>query len=818
MKTLIFTTFLFISIPLSNSTPQQVTKIMPGFEATDKQYINQNGMFLLSNNSMFSFGFYSSVDAPLFVLVIMHIFSSTNTWTANRGLLVDNSAKFVFDKDGNAYLSNTTNVIWSTYTSRKGVHSMELKDTGNLVILSENNTVIWQSFDHPSDTLLSGQRFSEGMRLMSYPNNLFYYLKMESGDLILYAGYETRQVYWSMSNDTRKVIRKSGSKVSYSTLMGNSWNSYDETGELVWEFNVSEQLNSRALWAIVLGSSGILEFFNLLKGRSETAESTKIPFGTCSTPSSCDTYKSCFMENLCTCPETLNSFPNCMPRVSTNCNVSASLVRLLDVGTRFDYPSLAFTKPQLISSLSGCRSACISNCSCTAMFYANDSRSCFMFKEIGSLRHPGFGSKGYYLSLKVIHGGNHGGLLPHDHGVDVRSIVVIIIIAIGTLLIVSSLIGCGIWFYRENNNRFLLESPTVEGSDEDEENFDDIITGVPVRYGYNDLQIATESFLVKLGQGGFGSVYLGELCDGIKVAVKKLEGIGQGRKEFRAEVSIIGSIHHVHLAKLKGFCAEGAHHRLLVYEYMENGSLDKWIFKKNHQGRTLDWETRFNIALGTAKGLAYLHEECDVKIIHCDIKPQNVLLDKNFVAKVSDFGLAKMLSREQSQVITTLRGTRGYLAPEWITNCTISEKSDVYSFGMVMLEIISGRKNYDPSETNEKAHLPSYAFKMMEERRLNVIVDSRLVLDYQNDERVSTAIKAALWCIQDDVSLRPSMTRVVQMLEGLCPVNMPPLPSQSTSRIYSSMFGLDDRCKTLSRNASYISDAPVSAVQLSELR
>ncbi|KAJ0858231.1 putative protein kinase RLK-Pelle-SD-2b family [Helianthus annuus] len=200
----------------------------------------------------------------------------------------------------------------------------------------------------------------------------------------------------------------------------------------------------------------------------------------------------------------------------------------------------------------------------------------------------------------------------------------------------------GIRYRNKKKNIELIEAPD-EISEED--TFLENISGMPVRFTYKDLQEATNGFTTKLGQGGFGSVYQGALKDGTQLAVKRLEGIGQGKKQFRAEVSIIGSIHHHHLVKLKGFCAE---------------------------------------AIGTAKGLAYLHEDCDVKIIHCDIKPENVLLDENFIAKVSDFGLAKLMTREQSHVFTTLRGTRGYLAPEWITNYAISEKSDVYSYGMVL--------------------------------------------------------------------------------------------------------------------------------------
>ncbi|KAL7164224.1 hypothetical protein ACSBR2_040188 [Camellia fascicularis] len=331
--------------------------------------------------------------------------------------------------------------------------------------------------------------------------------------------------------------------------------------------------------------------------------------------------------------------------------------------------------------------------------------------------------------------------------------------------------------------RKLQESPK-DSSEED--NFLENLSGMPIRFSYKDLQTATNNFSIKLGQGGFGSVYQGVLPDGTRLAVKKLEGIGQGKKEFRAEVSIIGSIHHLHLVRIKGFCAEGTH-RLLAYEYMANGSLDKWIFRRNEEDFMLNWNTRFSIALGTAKGLAYLHEDCDAKIVHCDIKPENVLLDDHYHAKVSDFGLSKLMTREQSHVFTTLRGTRGYLAPEWITNYAISEKSDVYSYGMVLLEIIGGRKSYDPTQTSEKSHFPSYAFKMMEEGKLRSILDSKLKID-EEDERVAIAIKVALWCIQDDMHLRPAMSKVVQMLEGLCPVPTPPTVSQMGSHLFSNFF------------------------------
>nr|XP_040258822.1 G-type lectin S-receptor-like serine/threonine-protein kinase SD2-5 [Aegilops tauschii subsp. strangulata] len=205
------------------------------------------------------------------------------------------------------------------------------------------------------------------------------------------------------------------------------------------------------------------------------------------------------------------------------------------------------------------------------------------------------------------------------------------------------------------------------------------IAGAPTQFTYRELQAATNNFFDKIGKGGFGSVYLGTLPDASCIAVKKLEGVGQGEKEFRSEVTIIGGIRHRHL--------------------MAKGSLHRCIFcTKEDDAPLLDWDTRFYIALGTAKGLAYLHQDCESKIIHCDVKTENVLVDDNFTAKVSDFGLAKLMSREQSHAFVMLRGTRGYLAPEWITNRAVSKKCDVYSYGMVLLEIISGRRNFHPME------------------------------------------------------------------------------------------------------------------------
>ena len=798
----LFLSFLLV-FEICIASTQQFGRIYPGFRASQMEYIDSKGIFLISNNSKFALGFYTSVDVTLFLLVVIHMPSSKVVWTANRGLLVQNTANFVFGEDGNVYLEHGNGVVWSTNTTGKTATAIEMGDTGNLVLLGASGSILWQSFIHPTDTLLPGQEFLYGMQLKSFPNsnNLSHYLEFRSGDLVLSAGFEKPQIYWSITNDRRKTNNSVIGKVHSVTLVSNFLNFYDQNKILLWQFVISNSPGWNPFWAAVLGSNGLISFYNLQKGKPVTAEAIKIPQSSCSAPEPCGPYYVCYFDNRCQCPSLLSSHSNCKPQINSNCNNSRSSVQLLYVGERLNYFALDFVTPSLKSNLDACKEACLGNCSCLSLFFENSSGSCFLFDQIGSLQRSNVGSAGYFLYIKVVspaieeigNGGNN---------------IMLPMVIVAAVIVVFSLIYAVYWY--QHKKKILLKYPFGNSEEDD---FLDNLPGMPFRFCYGDLCRATKNFSTKIGQGGFGSVYIGVLPDGTEVAVKRLESAGQGKKEFKAEVTIIGSIRHVHLVKLKGFCVEGPH-RLLVYEYMRKGSLDKWIFNKNEEGNLLDWDTRFNIALGTAKGLAYLHEECEVKIVHCDIKPENVLLDDNFVAKVSDFGLAKLMNREQSIVYTTLRGTRGYLAPEWITNFAISEKSDVYSYGMVLLEIIGGRKNYDSRDNSEKAHFPSYASKMLEEGKLKEILDTELEID-EKDERVVRAIKVAMWCIQDEMHLRPPMAKVVQMLQGLCDVPPPPPPTSSQLGSLSGIFKWNSYGATASGVNDYSSDVAISDIRLS---
>jgi serine/threonine protein kinase len=282
-------------------------------------------------------------------------------------------------------------------------------------------------------------------------------------------------------------------------------------------------------------------------------------------------------------------------------------------------------------------------------------------------------------------------------------------------------------------------------------------------------------------------VYKGVLPDQRQIAVKKLKGVSQGEGQFWAEVTIIGRIHHLNLVRMWGFCTEGEH-RLLVYEYIPNGSLDKYLFNNQGKGETvgLEWSSRYRIAVGVARAIAYLHEECLEWVLHRDIKPENILLDESFCPKISDFGLAKLVDREHSLDVSNIKGTPGYLAPEyWMQkNEPITAKADVYSFGIVLLQIVSGRKNICFSQSAEEGDnwfFPKKAFDwVVLERNVEEVVDKCILSEVIDDrlqlEAIERMVKTAFWCIQSRADDRPSMGKVAKMLQGTLDVPQPPKP------------------------------------------
>ncbi|KAL8228687.1 hypothetical protein R6Q57_013587 [Mikania cordata] len=283
-------------------------------------------------------------------------------------------------------------------------------------------------------------------------------------------------------------------------------------------------------------------------------------------------------------------------------------------------------------------------------------------------------------------------------------------------------------------------------------------------FSYKELQLATYNFdrSTKIGRGGFGVVYKGILKDGTQVAVKTLGAQSkQGVREFLAEVNTISNVKHQNLVELIGCCVEG-NNRILVYEFVENNSLDHALLGKRSKNTELDWERRSEICIGIARGLAYLHEELEPRIVHRDIKASNILLDKDFNPKIGDFGLAKLFPDSITHISTKLAGTTGYLAPEYVFGGQLTLKADVYSFGVLVLETISGRSSSLSSWGTTQKVLLEWAWELYEKGKLLELVDHDLTT-YPKDD-VIKYIKVALFCTQATANRRPSMSQVVNML------------------------------------------------------
>ncbi|GLJ09788.1 hypothetical protein SUGI_0115890 [Cryptomeria japonica] len=326
----------------------------------------------------------------------------------------------------------------------------------------------------------------------------------------------------------------------------------------------------------------------------------------------------------------------------------------------------------------------------------------------------------------------------------------------------------------------------------------DYVHQMPCRYSYSQLMKITNKFAYKVGEGGFGVVYKGKLPTGGLVAVKMLDQSRRCENQFMNEVATIGRIHHVHLVRLMGYCYE-EHRNALVYEYVANGSLDEFIFAGREKEAILNWAQLYSIALGAARGIAYLHQDCDNRIIHFDIKPHNILLDEELTPKVADFGLAKLCGKKEDHIsMTAARGTPGYAAPEvWSTNLGgVTDKSDVYSFGMVLLEIVGGRKNiYVQASRSSQLYFPEWAFKSMENGQLErgLRGSGQAEIECEEKEKAIRLAKIGLWCIQYNSRDRPSMSRVVQMLEGNGDdVSNPPLPFNSSIRAAPSIHSSEE--------------------------
>ncbi|XP_057833001.2 G-type lectin S-receptor-like serine/threonine-protein kinase LECRK4 [Cryptomeria japonica] len=435
----------------------------------------------------------------------------------------------------------------------------------------------------------------------------------------------------------------------------------------------------------------------------------------------------------------------------------------MQVITQIDWPGNDADHRTLMNQ-TACGQLYLQNCSCTVAIYANldGVGNCWIkAMPLGTSNQD----KSRTALVKVY---NAVPTMPSTEKKEGKGLMVTgIILMVCSLVFAASLLL--IWLYKSRPRlKSLQEHLKVN------------LVGLKA-FTYQEIYTATGSFNHEIGRGAFGKVYKGVLSDGRAIAVKKLDDVlkqgehQDGEKEFRTEMGTIGATHHKNLVQLYGFCDQGSN-RILVYEYMPTGSLDRVLFKVRGN---LDWELRVQIALETARGILYLHEECTTPILHCDIKPQNILMDENYHAKIGDFGIAKLIGAEQTRTFTVARGTIGYIAPEWQKSMAVTVKVDVYSFGVVLLEIICCRKMFELHVPEDEMILCDWVYDCFKYGKLVKLVEQQECSGV-DAAQLEIMVLVGLWCIQEDLSLRPSINKVVQMLEGTIEIRVPPHPASSS--------------------------------------
>jgi len=742
--------------------------------------------FLVSDDESFTCGFYKvGANAYTFSIWFSKSADKTVVWTANRDHPVNGQGSAItLSKNGIMVLADVDGtIIWSTNTSSTEAIVARLLNTGNLVLNDPEGNLVWQSFDSPTDTLLPTQPFTKGKQLVSASirgalssGYYSFFFDNDNALKLMYDGPEVSSIYWP---DPDYKVWENGR----TTYNSSRYGVLNEQGQ----FAASDRLSFKASDSgngikrrLTMDYDGNLRLYSLNESAGIWSVSWEALPQLCLIHGLCGRNGICVytLEPKCSCPpghemsDPSDWRKGCNPMFNISCERHQQLKFVELPQTDFWGYDINYTSP---ITLEDCKKLCGDDCNCQAIGYKTGKGDCFtksaLFNGKTSPQFPGSA----YLKLPESFGTSqlsisqvHEPICSADNGDDVVGSSDMYVRSSGkwrwvyfywflsTFGVIEILfVTCGWCFIlRRDHKPTLLE----EGYK--------AVSGQFRKFTYRELKKATGNFKDELGRGGSGAVYKGVLDDDRAVAVKKLEDVIQGEDEFWAEVSVIGRIHHMNLVRMWGFCSEGSH-KLLVYEYVENGSLDKHLFNGQNTTSFLRWNERFNIAVGVAKALAYLHHECLEWVIHCDVKPENILLDTGFEPKIADFGLAKLLKRGESDLnVSRMQGTRGYMAPEWTSNLPITAKVDVYSYGVVLLEIVKGSRIGDLGAESELLTLARTLKEKLgsaEESWICDFVDRGLNRQFSR-KQVLLLVEIAVLCLQEERSRRPSMDDVVRML------------------------------------------------------
>ncbi|XP_045814263.1 G-type lectin S-receptor-like serine/threonine-protein kinase LECRK2 [Trifolium pratense] len=763
------------------------------------QAIDLNSSITAGSNSTwkspsgdFQFGFYPLPNG-LFLPGIWFAKIPQKTLVWYKSPSVEPNSLLQLTSEGHLVITHPNGTISQTIVNIGGdsdaANSAQMQDDGNFVLKDSNLRTLWESFDSPANTMVPGQTlksnqilYSKGKGASNYSMGSFMLEMQGDGNLILKAHQFSDPSYWYTS-----------------TLVSNLNLVFNESSSLLYLANG----NGNIIYSLTKSTpTPVKDFYhratidengNFQQYVYHKRNGTKWERVWRAIDDPCRVDFVCGIYGLCTSPD--NESVNCdcirgyipfdQEDVSKGCHretvinycsgpnmMNFKLEVFDDTDFQF-YPDFALINDV---DLEGCKKSVMDDCNIIAATYNSSTSTCAKKRMPLLNARNSSSSKGQKALLKVAYSNNEFNTfgVSKKKSFNVRVFLKVMVAISATL---ACFFGALAAYYHPYVKRLTRRKKFLNATD----------IGINFReFTFDELHEATDGFNVSriLGKGSSGKVYRGTLIIDdaeIGIAVKKLEKkIEKSENEFMTELKIIGLTHHKNLVKLLGFCMEN-NHRILVYELMPNGALSSLLF--GQKGEKPQWIQRVEMALGIAKGLLYLHEECETQIIHCDIKPQNVLLDANHVAKIADFGLSKLLYKDQTRTNTNFRGTIGYIAPEWLRNSPITAKVDVFSFGVMLLEIICCRRHVESYQSHDEDErgsedddlvLVNLVLRCMVSKKLEIVVsdDLEVLNDFKRFEQMALV---GLWCLHPNPTLRPSMKKVTQMLEGTVEVGVPPL-------------------------------------------
>ncbi|CAO2842764.1 unnamed protein product [Amaranthus hypochondriacus] len=762
---------------------------------TKTQFLSDPGA-IQSSNGTFKLGFFSPINSTNRYVGIWYNIKESDlleiVWVANRNNpITDSSGVLKISKDGNLQLLNGQNkTFWSSNLTGNEVNETyaQLSENGNFALYSNiSDAMIWQSFDHPTDSLILLQMKLPINESLNDKQILFRSWKTVSDPSIgnFTAGVSSLyplhlfimnngRPYWRSNAWDGNVFFGKGSVVSIIS---------DNEGRAYYGFSFG---NQSKLQHVVVTYDGNLVL------KQWNADTRKWEILWQSRESECDEYSKC------------GAFGICNPKASPICDCLKGFVpRNKQEWSRGNWTNGCVRKTELqcdgktkgksadtflklrdtkvpdggflvsTNSEDECRSQCLGRCSCLAFSYISNA-GCMTWNDSLIDTQTGaskslINTKGVDLSLRLAASEldkSDQQQSSVDSKDDKKKIILLVILLIGTTTIVLIIMFC---LWRQLSKRNGLARVMNRKARRQNSRHEDVTSrefGDLPMFEFEKLANATDNFQEKnkLGKGGFGPVYKGKLEDGQEIAVKRLSKVsGQGLQEFMNEVLVISKLQHRNLVKLLGCCVEGEE-KLLVYEYMPNKSLDALLFDLSHK-KLLDWRKRFNIILGICRGLLYLHRDSKLRIIHRDLKASNILLDGNLNSKISDFGMARIFGDNEVQGDTKrICGTYGYMSPEYAMEGQFSEKSDVFSFGVLLLEIVSGRRN-SSFRDEESLSLLCHAWKLWNEDDIFALIDPTISESVYLTE-ILRCLQLGLLCVQEFPQDRPSISNVLCMIEN----------------------------------------------------